>query len=271
MRSDFTENRNIDIILEKQKSFFQSGATLPVEFRKEMLKKLYSAIEKNEEEIAKALKTDLGKSEFEGFMCETGLAKTEISYMIRNLKKLASKKTVLTPLAQFASKSYKIPTPYGNTLIMSPWNYPFLLTIDPLADAIAAGNTAIVKPSAYSPATSAIIAKIVGEIFPEEFVAVITGGRKENSALLEKKFDFIFFTGSSAVGKLVLKNAAEHLTPVVLELGGKKPLHRGFHRGYKTCRKKNRLRKIPQLRPDLRRAGLYPLPKFRKRRICCGS
>ncbi len=223
MRSDFTENRNIDIILEKQKSFFQSGATLPVEFRREMLKKLYSAIEKNEEEIAKALKTDLGKSEFEGFMCETGLAKTEISYMIRNLKKLASKKTVLTPLAQFASKSYKIPTPYGNTLIMSPWNYPFLLTIDPLADAIAAGNTAIVKPSAYSPATSAIIAKIVGEIFPEEFVAVITGGRKENSALLEKKFDFIFFTGSSGVGKLVLKNAAEHLTPVVLELGGKSP------------------------------------------------
>lgn len=188
-----------------------------------MLKKLYSAIEKNEEEIAKALKTDLGKSEFEGFMCETGLAKTEISYMIRNLKKLASKKMVLTPLAQFASKSYKIPTPYGNTLIMSPWNYPFLLTIDPLADAIAAGNTAIVKPSAYSPATSAIIAKIVGEIFPEEFVAVITGGRKENSALLEKKFDFIFFTGSSGVGKLVLKNAAEHLTPVVLELGGKSP------------------------------------------------
>lgn len=223
MRSDLTENRNIDIILEKQKSFFQSGATIPVEFRKEMLKKLYSAIEKNEEEIAKALKTDLGKSEFEGFMCETGLAKTEISYMIRNLKKLASKKTVLTPLAQFASKSYKIPTPYGNTLIMSPWNYPFLLTIDPLADAIAAGNTAIVKPSAYSPATSAIIAKIVGEIFPEEFVAVITGGRKENSALLEKKFDFIFFTGSSGVGKLVLKNAAEHLTPVVLELGGKSP------------------------------------------------
>ena len=188
-----------------------------------MLKKLYSAIEKNEEEIAKALKTDLGKSEFEGFMCETGLAKTEISYMIRNLKKLASKKTVLTPLAQFASKSYKIPTPYGNTLIMSPWNYPFLLTSDPLADAIAAGNTAIVKPSAYSPATSAIIAKIVGEIFPEEFVAVITGGRKENSALLEKKFDFIFFTGSSGVGKLVLKSAAEHLTPVVLELGGKSP------------------------------------------------
>ena len=156
-------------------------------------------------------------------MCEAGLALTEISYLIRHTRRFAREKTVWTPLAQFASRSYQKPTPYGNTLIMSPWNYPFLLTIEPLAAAIAAGNTAIVKPSAYSPATSKIVEKVVRESFPEELAAVVTGGREENAALLEQKFDFIFFTGSSGVGKEVLRRAAEHLTPVVLELGGKSP------------------------------------------------
>lgn len=214
---------NIDEILESQRRYFQSGATLPVKFRVEMLKKLYNAVKKYETEIGLALTKDLGKSEFEGFMCETGLVLTEISYMIRHTRKFASEHRVHTPLAQFASRSYKKPSPYGNVLIMSPWNYPFLLTIDPLADAIAAGNTAIVKPSAYSPATSAIIAKIVGECFSPEYVAVVTGGRKENAALLEKKFDFVFFTGSQNVGKEVLRHTAETLTPAVLELGGKSP------------------------------------------------
>lgn len=188
-----------------------------------MLEKLYCAIEKNETEISDALKSDLGKSETEGFMCEIGLAKTEISYLLKNLKKFASKQRVKTPLAQFASKSYRIAVPYGNVLIMSPWNYPFLLTVEPLTDAIAAGNTTVLKPSAYSPATSGIIEKIISETFPEEYVSVITGGRKENAALLEKKFDFIFFTGSTSVGKTVLRNAAENLIPAVLELGGKSP------------------------------------------------
>ena len=188
-----------------------------------MLEKLYCAIEKYETEISDALKSDLGKSETEGFMCEIGLAKTEISYLLKNLKKFASKQRVKTPLAQFASKSYRIAVPYGNVLIMSPWNYPFLLTVEPLTDAIAAGNTAVLKPSAYSPATSEIIEKIISETFPEEYVSVITGGRKENAALLEKKFDFIFFTGSTSVGKTVLRNAAENLIPAVLELGGKSP------------------------------------------------
>ena len=214
---------NIDQILESQRKFYQSGATLPVEFRIEMLKKLYDAVKNNEAEICKALTADLGKSAFEGFMCEVGLVLTEISYMIKHTRKFAREHTVYTPLAQFASRSYKKPSPYGNTLIMSPWNYPFLLTIDPLADAIAAGNTAIVKPSAYSPATSEIIAKIIGECFEPEYVAVVTGGRKENAELLTKKFDFIFFTGSQNVGKEVLRHAAENLTPVVLELGGKSP------------------------------------------------
>ena len=215
--------QNIDDILEAQRKYFASGATLPVSFRIAMLKKLYASVKKYETEIEKALTADLGKSNFEGFMCEVGLVLSEISYMIKHTKKFAKNHRVHTPLAQFASSSYKKPSPYGNTLIMSPWNYPFLLTLDPLADAIAAGNTAIVKPSAYSPATSEIIAKIIGECFPKEYVAVITGGRKENSALLEKKFDLVFFTGSQNVGKEVLRHTAETLTPAVLELGGKSP------------------------------------------------
>ena len=214
---------NIDQLLDSQRKFFRSGATLPVSFRIEMLKKLRSAVQKYEKEIETALKEDLGKSEFEGFMCEVGLVLSEISYMIRHARKFASKHRVYTPLAQFASSSYKKPSPYGNVLIMSPWNYPFLLTIDPLADAIAAGNTAIVKPSAYSPATSKIIEKIIAECFSPEYVAVVTGGRKENATLLEKKFDFVFFTGSQNVGKEVLRHTAETLTPAVLELGGKSP------------------------------------------------
>ncbi len=213
----------IDEILKAQRAFFLSGATLSVNFRIEMLKKLYAAVKKYQPEIEDALKKDLGKSDLEGFMCEVGLSLTEISYMIRHVRKFAKEKRVYTPLAQFASRSYKKPSPYGNTLIMSPWNYPFLLTIDPLADAIAAGNTAVVKPSAYSPETSAVIAKIIGECFAPEYVAVVTGGRQENATLLEKKFDFVFFTGSQSVGREVLRHTAETLTPAVLELGGKSP------------------------------------------------
>lgn len=215
--------QEIAFILEEQRKFFLSGETLPVKFRKTMLKKLYASVVFHKEEILSALTSDLGKSDFEGFMCEVGLSLTEISYMIKNVKKFAKEKTVVTPLAQFASRSYKKPCPYGNTLIMSPWNYPFLLSIEPLANAIAAGNTAILKPSAYSPATSKIIEKILSKCFEKEFVAVVTGGRSENSALLEQKFDFVFFTGSQAVGKEVLRHTAENLTPAILELGGKSP------------------------------------------------
>lgn len=213
----------IEEILKKQQAFFQSGVTLSVSFRIEMLKKLRGAVRKYETEIGEALKADLGKSDFESFMCETGLVLSEISYMICHTRRFAARHRVWTPLAQFASSSYKKPSPYGNVLIMSPWNYPFLLTIDPLADAIAAGNTAVIKPSAYSPATSALVERIVKECFPPEYVAVITGGRKENAELLNQKFDFVFFTGSQSVGKEVLRHTAEHLTPAVLELGGKSP------------------------------------------------
>lgn len=214
---------NIDEIIKKQRGFFESGKTIPVRFRIEMLKRLYKAVRTNEAEINNALKADLGKSDFEGFMCEVGLSLTEISYMIKHTRKFAAEKMVRTPLAQFAAISYKKPSPYGNVLIMSPWNYPFLLTIEPLTDAIAAGNTAIVKPSAYSPNTSRVVGKIIKECFDEEFVAVVTGGRKENSQLLDKKFDMVFFTGSQNVGKEVLRACSKHLTPAVLELGGKSP------------------------------------------------
>ena len=216
-------NQEIQGLLEKQRVYYRGGATIPVKFRIEQLKNLYATVKKYQTEINDALTSDLGKSHYEGFMCESGLVLTEISYMIKHTKKFAKRKKVATPLAQFHSHSYKQPVPYGNVLIMSPWNYPFLLTLDPLADAIAAGNTAIVKPSAYSPATSRIVEKIIKECFSPEYVAVVTGGRAENTALLDGKFDLVFFTGSQAVGREVLRHTAEHLTPAVLELGGKSP------------------------------------------------
>ncbi len=214
---------SIDEILQSQKKYFESGVTLPIDFRIKMLKRLYSAVKTHEADIVKALKSDLGKSETESFMCEIGMTLTELSHMIKHVKKYAKKHRVRTPMSQFASKSYTLASPYGNTLIMSPWNYPLLLTLEPLANAIAAGNTAIVKPSAYSPATAETVKQIICECFPPEYVAVVMGGRRENAELLDKKFDFIFFTGSQAVGKEVLRHAAESLTPAVLELGGKSP------------------------------------------------
>ena len=210
-------------LLASQREYFRSGATLPVEFRVEMLKKLYDAIRVREEDIAKALQADLGKCGFESYMCETGMALSEISCMIRHVRRFAAPKRIRTPLAQFPSASYTVASPRGNVLIMSPWNYPFMLAMDPLADAIAAGNTAIVKPSAYAPATAALVEEIITACFDPAYVAVVTGGREENAALLQLKFDLVFFTGSQAVGREVLRHAAEHLTPAVLELGGKSP------------------------------------------------
>ena len=142
-------NTQIGSLLDAQRKYYKTGVTIPVDFRIAQLKKLYGTVKKYQQEIDDALRSDLGKSSFESFMCESGLVLSEISYMIRHTRRLARKKTVHTPLAQFASHSYTQAVPYGNTLIMSPWNYPLLLTLDPLADAIAAGNTAIVKPSAY--------------------------------------------------------------------------------------------------------------------------
>ena len=210
-------------ILQKQRAYFKTGATLPLKFRIDALKKLQSYIKNNEQEITSALTTDLGKSAIEGFMCEIGLVLSEISYMLKNIKKFAADEKKKTCITNFAAKSYVKKSPRGVVLIMSPWNYPFLLTLEPLVDALAAGNTAIIKPSAYSAATSKVIDKMMKECFAPEYVTVITGGRAENQSLLEQKFDYIFFTGSHKVGREVMKKAADNFTPVTLELGGKSP------------------------------------------------
>ena len=210
-------------LVARQRAYFQSGATLPARARVEALRALRSAVAAREEELNDALRADLGKSAFESYMCEVGMVLSELTYMIRRTPAFAADRRVRTPLAQFAARSYVKPSPYGTVLIMSPWNYPLLLTLDPLIDALAAGNTAVVKPSAYSPATSRVIARLLAECFPPEHVSVVTGGRQENACLLEQKFDYIFFTGSQAVGREVLLHAAQYLTPVTLELGGKSP------------------------------------------------
>ncbi len=217
--------KEIDIkrTIDMQKSFFSSGKTLDINFRINALKKLKTCINIYENDITEAIRKDLGKSHFESYMCEIGLVLSEISYMLKHIRSFAREKRVHTPLSQFHSRSFKKPSPYGTVLIMSPWNYPFLLTLDPLVDAIAAGNTIVVKPSAYSPHTSQIIYNIIEKCFDREFISVITGGREENTFLLNQRFDYIFFTGSQSVGKEVMRHAADNLIPITLELGGKSP------------------------------------------------
>ncbi len=216
-------NEEIQSVVSAQREYYRSGATLPVKARIACLKRLYACVKENEDGIAEALRLDLGKSKYESFMCETGLVLSELSYMIGHTAKFARKKRVRTPISQFPARSVRYPIPYGNVLIMSPWNYPVLLTLEPLADALAAGNTAVIKTSAYAPASAEIVKKIISECFPEEHVAVVTGGRQENAALLDAHFDMVFFTGSGAVGREVLRKCADRLTPAVLELGGKSP------------------------------------------------
>ena len=210
-------------ILEKQHRLFQEGATLPVSFRLSQLQKLKDGIRRYEEKLDQALEADLGKSRMESYMCEVGLTLSELTWMQKHLRSLVREKRVATPLAQFAARSFRSPSPYGTVLIMSPWNYPVLLTLGPLIDTIAAGNTVVIKPSAYAEHTSAVLKEMLKECFPSEYVAVVAGGRAENKALLEQRFDKIFFTGGKTVGREVLRHAAEYLTPVTLELGGKSP------------------------------------------------
>ena len=214
---------DIHALVESQHRYYQSGATRPVEFRIEALRKLQRTIRANEKLLADALKQDLNKSETESYMCETGMVLEELSYHIKHVAKWAKERRVKTPLAQFPAKSFISPEPYGVALIVSPWNYPVQLCLNPLIGAISAGNCAVVKPSAYAAATSTAIAKLIGDTFPPEYIAAVEGGRAENQALFEEKFDYIFFTGSVEVGKTVMQAAAKHLTPVTLELGGKSP------------------------------------------------
>ncbi len=217
------QQKEANELLQKQQAYFQTGATLPVSARKQALRALAGAIDAFEQPLYQALQADLGKSRTEGFLCEVGLCRSELSYMLRHVSHFAREKRVHTPLAQFASRSYEKPSPYGNVLIMSPWNYPVLLTLEPLIDALAAGNTAVLKPSAYAPQTAEVLTRLIQSVFPEEFVAVVNGGREANQCLLGLDFDYIFFTGSKTVGKEVMRRAAEHLVPLTLELGGKSP------------------------------------------------
>ena len=210
-------------ILEEQRAWFDGGHTLPMAARLEALDRLERAILRHEQDLYRALKTDLGKSQMEAYMCEVGLTLSELRYVRKHTRAWSRDRRVLTPLAQFPAKSFTVQEPYGVVLILSPWNYPVLLTLEPLIGALAAGNCCVVKPSAYSPATSAVLAELLREAFPPEHVAVVEGGRQENQGLLAQKFDYIFFTGSVSVGREVMSKAAVHLTPVTLELGGKSP------------------------------------------------
>ena len=214
---------NAEQIVARQRAYFATGATLPTFFRRQALDALRASILRHENDINDALMQDLGKSPSETYMCETGMTLAELSYMRSHLSRWARRHHVLSPLAQFPSDSFTVREPYGVTLILSPWNYPFMLCMEPLIGALAAGNCCVLKPSAYSPATSAVIRTIVAECFPPEYVTVVEGGRAENQALLEQRFDYIFFTGGVNVGREVMRRAAEHLTPVSLELGGKSP------------------------------------------------
>jgi aldehyde dehydrogenase (NAD+) len=189
-----------------------------------MLRKLQSAIRSNENLFCEAMKKDMNKCPSEVYMTEIGMVLEELSFHIRHLSSWLRDKKVHTPIAQFPAKSFISPEPYGVALIMSPWNYPIQLCLLPLIGAISAGCTAVVKPSAYAPATSHEIAHVLGRIFSEEYIAVVEGGRDKNTALLEERFDYIFFTGSPEVGRLVMESAAKHLTPITLELGGKSPV-----------------------------------------------
>ena len=214
---------DIAALFAAQKACFASGITRPVPHRLDQLRRLRRAILAHEQDIEAALQSDLGKCRTEAYMCEIGMVLSELGYLLRRTRRYCRDTHVLTPLAQFPARSFIRHDPMGVVLIMSPWNYPFLLTIEPLLGALAGGNCCILKPSKDAPATSAIIRQICAECFPLEEVAVVEGGRTENQALLDQPFDKIFFTGSSHVGQEVLRRAAEHLTPATLELGGKSP------------------------------------------------
>ena len=216
-------NIYIEEIVKKQRIYFAEGRTLEIGQRMEALNRLEQGILNCEQELYAALKKDLGKSRAESYMCEVGLTLSELRFVKKHVRKWNREKRVPTPLAQFHARSFTVQEPYGVVLVMSPWNYPVLLTLEPLIGALAAGNCCVLKPSAYSPATSAVMKKMIADVFPEEYVTVIEGGREENQNLLSQKFDYIFFTGGVQVGKMVMEKAAANLTPVTLELGGKSP------------------------------------------------
>ncbi|MBP7738652.1 MAG: aldehyde dehydrogenase [Spirochaetes bacterium] len=205
------------------RKFFESGDTKNVSFRKKQLRLLRKAIRKNEDAIMDALARDLKKPLFESYASEIGILYTEIRHVLWHLRSWSRKRAVKTPIIHFYSTSAVRQEPYGVVLIIGPWNYPFQLIIAPLIAAIAAGNCAVIKPSELAPATSRLVAKIIRETFGDNYITVIEGGIEETGALLKEKFDYIFFTGGTAVGRIIMRAAAEQLTPLTLELGGKSP------------------------------------------------
>ncbi len=213
----------IEELIKKQKEFFNTNKTKDINFRKDALRELKETILKYEKDIEIAIRKDLNKSGSESYMVEIGICLSEISYMLKHIGKWSKGRRVLTPISQFHAKSFESPEPYGTVLIISPWNYPFMLSIDPLIDAISAGNCVILKPSEFSPNTSLIMEKIIKEIFDEEYVSVVQGDKDICTKLLEQKVDYIFYTGGNRVGKIVMQEAAKNLIPVTLELGGKSP------------------------------------------------
>ena len=217
-----TEEKIVSIV-QNQRAFFASGTTRDPSWRVEQLKRLYDAVKEHEADIMQALRTDLSKSEFESYSTEIGTVLSEISYQVRHIKKWSREKRVRGELFLFPAHFVKRPEPFGVTLVMSTWNYPFLLSLSPLISSLAAGNTVVLKTSEYSTATNAVIETLLAKTFNENYVSVVQGGYSENHALLNQHFDFIFFTGSQNVGKIVMNSASRFLTPVCLELGGKSP------------------------------------------------
>ena len=218
-----TSRERIAEICGAQKEYFRSGATLDIAFRKEMLKKLLSAMEKWESRLADALWTDLHKSYEEAYLTELSIVKGEIRTHIRNIDRWARRKKVRTPLKLFPSRTHLVKEPLGCSLIISPWNYPVQLLLNPLVGAISAGCTAVLKPSPYVPNVSRAIEEMIADTFNGQYVSVVQGNRDVNTALLDQRWDLIFFTGSPSLGKTVMAAASRNLTPVILELGGKSP------------------------------------------------
>lgn len=217
-------SKDVENMIFLQRQFYFSGVTKSVTFRKQQLLKLRTAIQKYDEHIIEALRLDLGKSEFEAYATEVGIVLDSITYMVKHIDEWIKPEYVKTPIHFQLAKSYIVREPYGVVLIIGPFNYPFQLVMEPLIGAIIAGNTAIVKPSELSVHTTAIVKKILEEVFDDSFVRVVEGGKEVVTALIHASFDYMFFTGSVAVGKVIMRAAAERLTPIALELGGKSPV-----------------------------------------------
>lgn len=215
--------QRIEQLVKRQRAFFATGKTLDLHFRKEQLRLLQKAIRRNEQELFDAMYADFRKPEFESFSTEVGFVELELKLALKKLEDWAKPKHVKETIVNFPARSYIHPSPYGLALIIAPWNYPFNLLIAPLVGAMAAGNCVLLKPSEIASHTSAAISKLIRETFDEAYVAVAEGAAEVTQQLLAQRFDTIFFTGSTQIGKIVMKAAAEYLTPVALELGGKSP------------------------------------------------